>query len=66
MAEPGITTIILWSWPPGELLSHGAFSCEPQRDTASPASKHRFLAQVPSELADTIVRLVPFAERLEE
>jgi hypothetical protein len=65
-ADPtkNFVTIVLWSWPAGELLSHGPFSVEPQRDTAHRMAKHRFLADVPTELADQIVRLVPGCERL--
>jgi hypothetical protein len=50
MAEPGYATIVLWHWPAGEILSHGAFTVEPWRDRDHPAAKHRFLAKVPVEL----------------
>ena len=50
MAAPGFATIILWHWPEGETLSHGAFNVVPRRDIGHPAEKHRFVADVPLEL----------------
>jgi hypothetical protein len=65
MPAPGHTTIVLWSWPIGERLSHRAWSGEPVRDEGHPMRLHRFLLDVPDALADEIVRLVPLCELLE-
>jgi hypothetical protein len=49
MAAPGYTTLVLWSWPEGERLSHRHWNGEPQRDVDHPMEKHRFLVDVSRE-----------------
>jgi hypothetical protein len=65
MARPGEVTIVLWSWPEGENLSHRGQFWTPRRDVGHPLQKHRFVCDVPESLADEIVALVPLAKRRE-
>ena len=55
--------IVLWSWPVGERLSYRGWSGEPWRDVGHPMEQHRFVVDVPAELAAEIVALVPLCER---
>lgn len=57
--------IILWHWPEGEALSHGGFSCVPQRDIGHPMARHRFIATVPRRLVHRFVGGPCGAELLE-
>jgi hypothetical protein len=66
MPAPGHTTLIVWSWPAGERLSHRGWSGEPQRDIGHPLAQHRFLIDVPAALADEIVRITPMCVRLDD
>jgi hypothetical protein len=65
MARPGEVTLVLWSWPAAERLSHRGQSWEPQRDVKHPKALHRFLVDVPAELANEIVRMTPLCKRRE-
>jgi hypothetical protein len=65
MAAPGYTTLVLWSWPEGKRLSLRHWNGEPRRDVGHPMEKHRFLVDVPANLAAEIVRMVPLCELLD-
>jgi hypothetical protein len=66
MAAPGHVTIVLWSWPAGERLSHRGWSGEPVRDANHPAAQHRFLIDVPAWCAEEVARITPLAHKLSD